>query len=59
LKAHFPFAALTPSVTRTDPRLGTFDIHLNVQSRDEPNPDLFTIPAGYTIQDTRPAQTVN
>jgi hypothetical protein len=47
------------AVTRSDPRLGTFDIHLNVQSRDEPSPDLFAIPADYTVQDTRPAQTVN
>ena len=43
------------AVTRIDPRLGTFDIHLNVQSRTDPSPDLFTIPADYTIQDTRPA----
>jgi hypothetical protein len=47
------------AVTRSDPRLGTFDIHLNVQSRTDPSPDLFTIPADYTIQDTRPAQTIN
>jgi hypothetical protein len=48
------------AVTRSDPRLGTFDINLNVQSRDEPAPDIFAIPAGYTIQEARPpAQTVN
>ncbi|HSY34516.1 MAG TPA: hypothetical protein VK814_02075 [Acidobacteriaceae bacterium] len=47
-------------VTRTDPRLGTFDIHLDVQSRDEPSPDIFAIPAGYTLHDARtPAQTGN
>jgi len=47
------------AVTRTDPRLDTFDIHLNVQSRDEPSPDIFAIPAGYALQDTRAAQTLN
>jgi hypothetical protein len=41
-------------VTRRDPRLGNFDIHLDVQSRDEPSPDIFTIPTGYTIKDARP-----
>jgi len=46
---------LNLAVTRSDPSLGTFDIHLNVQSRTDPSPDLFTIPADYTIQDTRPA----
>jgi len=47
-------------VTRSGPRLGTFDIHLDVQSRDEPSPDIFAIPAGYTIQDVRPpAQALN
>ena len=40
-------------VTRSDPRLGTFDIHLDVQSRDEPSPDIFAIPADYTIRDAR------
>jgi hypothetical protein len=45
------------AVTRSDPRLGTFDIHLNVQSRTDPSPDLFTIPADYTLQDTRQVAT--
>ncbi len=47
------------AVTRADPRLGTVDIHLNVQSRDEPRPDIFAIPDGYTLRDARPVQTVN
>ena len=47
------------AVTRSDPRLGSYNIHLNVQSRDEPSPDLFTIPADYTIKDNRPVQTAN
>jgi hypothetical protein len=47
------------AVTRSDPRLGTFNIHLNVQSRDEPSPDLFTISADYTIQDTRASALPN
>jgi hypothetical protein len=48
------------AVTRSDPRLGTFDIHLDVQSRNEPSPDIFAIPAGYTLHDARnPSQTLN
>ncbi len=41
------------AVTRSDPRLGTYQIQLDVQSRDEPSPDIFAIPAGYTVRDAR------
>lgn len=34
-------------VIRTDPRDGVVTITLNVQSRGEPDPLIFTIPAGY------------
>lgn len=37
------------TVTRKDPSEGTVDIHLNVLSRDEPDPSVFVIPANYTV----------
>jgi hypothetical protein len=39
------------SAIRKDPREGTQAIHLNVLSRDEPDPSTFAVPAGYTVQD--------
>ncbi len=35
-------------VIRTDPRDGVVTVTLHVQSRGEPDPSLFTIPAGYS-----------
>ena len=37
------------TVTRKDPSEGTVDIHLNVLSRDEPDPSIFAIPSGYAV----------
>ncbi len=36
-------------VVRTDPRDGTVTIQLNLQSRGEPDPSSFSIPAGYRV----------
>jgi hypothetical protein len=41
------------AVTRIDPREGTTDIHLTVQSRAEPDPSTFAIPTNYTVFDSR------
>lgn len=43
-------------VTRTDPREGTDEIHLAILSRSEPEPSVFAIPSGYTVEDLRPNQ---
>jgi hypothetical protein len=48
------------AVTRTDPREGTSTIHLTVLSRSEPDPSIFAVPDGYTVQDARhPAQPLH
>jgi len=41
------------AVTRDDPREGKQVIRLTDLSRTDPNPDLFKIPAGYTLIDDR------
>jgi hypothetical protein len=41
------------SITRKDPREGTQAVHLTLLSRDEPDPSVFAVPAGYTVEDTR------
>jgi hypothetical protein len=41
-------------VTRTDPRDGTVAVHLQVISRNDPDPGIFTIPPGFTVRDARP-----
>ncbi|MGA7157336.1 MAG: hypothetical protein WBY53_10835 [Acidobacteriaceae bacterium] len=43
------------AVLRTDPRFGVTDVHLNIQSRDEPDPSLFTVPTTFTVTDERTA----
>jgi hypothetical protein len=47
------------AVTRMDPRDGTQVIHLDVQSRSDPDPAVFAIPQGYTIKDERSAVVVS
>jgi hypothetical protein len=45
------------SVMRNDPREGKVDIHLTILSRAEPDPSIFAIPSGFTVEDSRnPAQ---
>lgn len=41
------------AVKRLDPHNGTQDINLTIDSRSEPDPAIFAIPAGYTVKDER------
>jgi len=41
------------AVARKDPREGTTDVHLTIYSRAEPDPAIFAIPPGFTVQDRR------
>jgi hypothetical protein len=41
-------------VTRKDPREGTQVIQIDNLSRSEPDPSRFQVPAGFTVEDTRP-----
>jgi hypothetical protein len=41
------------TVIRNDPREGKQEIHLLLDSRAEPEPSVFAIPAGYRVQDDR------
>jgi hypothetical protein len=41
------------SVTRKDPREGTQAIHLIDLSRSEPDPAIFELPTGFSVQDLR------
>jgi len=43
------------SVTRNDPREGNVTIRLTILSRAEPDPSIFAIPNGFTVQDDRPS----
>jgi hypothetical protein len=36
---------------RTDPRMGEQTFQLTDISRSEPDPSLFTVPAGFTVTD--------
>lgn len=54
-----PDLKINLTVTRNDPREGKVDIHLTILSRAEPDPSIFTIPSGFTVQDDRnPAQAL-
>jgi hypothetical protein len=41
------------SITRKDPREGTQAVHLTVLSRSDPDPSVFAVPKGYTVEDKR------
>jgi hypothetical protein len=41
------------AVTRKDPREGTTVIHVTIFSRAEPDPAIFAVPPGFTVQDDR------
>jgi hypothetical protein len=45
---------LDVSVTKTDPRSGTFARKIEIVSRAEPDPEYFAIPSDYTFVDNRP-----
>ncbi len=39
------------AVTRNDPRQGLQSIHLSNVSRSEPDPQIFAVPSGFTVQE--------
>jgi hypothetical protein len=41
------------AVTRNDPREGKIEIHLTILTRAEPDPSIFAIPSGFTVEDYR------
>ena len=49
-----PELDLDMMISKTDPRSGTFVRKLEILSRNEPDPDYFTIPSDYTFLDNRP-----
>jgi len=51
---HSPELDLDVSITKTDPRSGTFTRKIEILSRAEPDPDYFTIPSDYTFLDNLP-----
>jgi hypothetical protein len=51
---HSPELDLDVSITKTDPRSGTFVRKIEILSRREPDPEYFTIPGDYTFLDNRP-----
>jgi hypothetical protein len=51
---HSPELDLDVVISKTDPRSGTFVRKLEIISRNEPDPDYFTIPSDYTFLDNRP-----
>jgi len=53
---HSPELDLDMSITKTDPRSGTFTRKIEILGRAEPDPDYFTIPSDYTFLDNRPTR---
>ena len=51
---HSPELDLDVSITKTDPRSGTFIRKIEILSRGEPNPEYFTVPDDYVFLDDRP-----
>ena len=51
---HSPELDLDVSITKTDPRSGTFMRKIEILSRGEPNPEYFTVPDDYVFLDDRP-----
>jgi len=47
------------AVTRKDPREGTQVVRVGDVSRSEPDPALFKIPAGFQVENGKPAKTEN
>jgi hypothetical protein len=46
------------AVTRKDPREGTQTISLTVATRSDPDPQIFAVPVGFTVQDDRQVLSV-
>jgi hypothetical protein len=51
---HSPELDLDVLITKVDPRSGKFVRKIEVLSRNEPDPEDFTIPSDYTFLDNRP-----
>lgn len=51
---HSPELDLDVSITKSDPRSGTFTRKIEILSRNEPDPEYFAIPSDYTFVDNRP-----
>jgi hypothetical protein len=52
---HSPELDLDVSITKTDPRSGTFTRKIEILSRGEPDAEYFAIPSDYTFLDNRPS----
>jgi hypothetical protein len=48
-----PDLKINLAVIRKEPREGTTTIHFTVYSRGEPDPAIFAVPPGFTVQDAR------
>ena len=51
---HSPELDLDVMISKTDPRSGTFVRKVEIISRNEPDPEYFTILSDYTFLDNRP-----
>jgi hypothetical protein len=51
---HSPELDLDVSITKGDPRGGTFARKIEILSRSEPDPEYFAIPSDFTFVDNRP-----
>jgi hypothetical protein len=51
---HSPELDLDVSITKADPRSGTFVRKIEILSRGEPNPEYFAVPSDYALLDDRP-----
>jgi hypothetical protein len=51
---HSPELDLDLMIKKSDPRSGTFVRKVEIISRNEPDPEYFTIPSDYTFLDNRP-----
>lgn len=52
---HSPELDLDMIITKSDPRTGTFTRKIEILSREEPDPEYFTISEDYKLLDNRPS----
>jgi len=53
---HSPELNLDVLITKADPRSGKFERKIEILSRNEPDPEYFSIPNDYTFVDNRPTE---
>jgi hypothetical protein len=53
---HSPELNLDVLITKADPRSGKFERKIEILSRNEPDPEYFSIPSDYTFVDNRPTE---